>query len=348
MERAAIAPPSPAPPSRHDPVARRSRTPARHSACRRYAGPMISPSNQPSRARPSRSMPRTRRRSAATSMPPVWLWPRISSTRRSVFNMPQADSTEAATGTTTRLHAQFGGDGGDVQAGRAAERQHRIAARIDAAAHRGDPHAVRHAGVHQAMDAAGRLRQGQAQAGPPAAAPPRRPRRDPTRGGRPENSPDRDSPAPDWHPSPSPRCRPGRSRPDPDPRRRSPAPPPAAPRHRPCRSIRRPRPASRCPGPAARSARWPPSCRRTGSAARRAPARCRSRCRPCRTRSGPAPRRRATAPPRRPHLRPVRTARFRRPDGSPRPPWRRRHATESPATRRDSRPRPAGRAAGRR
>ena len=36
------------------------------------------------------------------SMPPDWLCPRVSSTRRSVFSMPHADSTDAAIGTTTR------------------------------------------------------------------------------------------------------------------------------------------------------------------------------------------------------------------------------------------------------
>ena len=44
-----------------------------------------------------------------------------------------------------RVDPQFAGDGGDMQAGGAAKRQQRIAARIDAAADRGDPHAIGHA-----------------------------------------------------------------------------------------------------------------------------------------------------------------------------------------------------------
>ena len=35
-------------------------------------------------------------------MLPVCPWLRLSSTRRSVFSMPHADSTDAATGTATR------------------------------------------------------------------------------------------------------------------------------------------------------------------------------------------------------------------------------------------------------
>ena len=60
------------------------------------------PSNQDRRARPSASIAAKEARNAAVSMPFSWPWERVSSTRKSVFSMPQADSTDAATGTTTR------------------------------------------------------------------------------------------------------------------------------------------------------------------------------------------------------------------------------------------------------
>ena len=97
------------------------------------------------------------------------------------------------------FHTQFAGDGGDMQAGGAAKGEHRVAARIDAAAHRRDTHAVGHAGIDQAMDAARRLRDGQAK--PVGEALHRRRRRITIqrRCGHRENSPDRESPVPGWH-----------------------------------------------------------------------------------------------------------------------------------------------------
>ena len=54
--------------------------------------------------------------------------------------------------------AKFGGDGRYMQPGGPAEREQREAARIDPAAHRGDAHPVRHAGVDQAEDPGRRRR----------------------------------------------------------------------------------------------------------------------------------------------------------------------------------------------
>ena len=58
--------------------------------------------------------------------------------------MPQADSTAATRGTMTRARSELARDVGDVQPGRAAEREQREAARIDAAPHRDEPDALGH------------------------------------------------------------------------------------------------------------------------------------------------------------------------------------------------------------
>ncbi len=62
----------------------------------------------------------------AGRMSPVCASLRESSSRRSVFSIPQADSTAPASGTNA-ADAELRGDGGDVQAGGAAEGQQREA-----------------------------------------------------------------------------------------------------------------------------------------------------------------------------------------------------------------------------
>ena len=116
---------------------------------------------------------------------------RLSSTRRSVFSMPQADSTEAASGTATRGDAEFGRHRRDVQSGRATEcQQGELPARIDAAADRCHPHAVSHATVDQPMDARRRRAAScDTRAPPRASLRPPSPRPGPGCDGRPGNSP---------------------------------------------------------------------------------------------------------------------------------------------------------------
>ena len=145
-------------------------------------------------------------------------------------------------------------DVGRVQPGRAAEREQREPPRIDAAAHRDEPHALGHVGVDDAVD---------------AARPPRR-RSTPSAAAMPvDGALGRRA----VEPAPPPRklsrveiaehqigvghggvrCRRGRSRRGPAPRRRFPARHAGCRRHRPARSSRRRRRCWRCRGCSARS-----------------------------------------------------------------------------------------------
>ena len=211
-----------------------------------------------------------------------------NSKRRSVASMPQADSTAATRGTMTRAELELARDVGDVQPGRAAEGEQREAARIDAAAHRDQPHALGHVGVDDAVDA---LAPPPPRSMPSAARDARRRRaRRPPRSSR--ASPPRKSVGVEiaehevgvGHGGRGAAAAvAGRAR---APRRRSPARHAGCRPHRPARSSRRRRRGWRCRGCAAR----PLSADRrvAGERAARRPraARCRCWCRPCRTGSG--------------------------------------------------------------
>ncbi len=67
--------------------------------------------------------------------------------------MPQAESTAATRGTTTRVQLELAGDFGRVQPRCAAKGEQRELPGVDAAAHRDEPHPSGHRGVDDAMDA---------------------------------------------------------------------------------------------------------------------------------------------------------------------------------------------------
>ena len=59
--------------------------------------------------------------------------------------MPQADSPAAKSGTAARRRPSSRATGARVQPGGAAEGEQGVVARVDAAAHGGDAHAIGHA-----------------------------------------------------------------------------------------------------------------------------------------------------------------------------------------------------------
>ena len=135
--------------------------------------------------------------------------------------MPHADSTAASRGTITRSRSSWRATSVTCSAGRAAEREDGKASRIDPAAHRNEPDAFGHVRVDDAMDALSRAHAidtelvGDAIDGGLGGTCDRAAR------GRRESCRGRGSRGRDWRPSPSPRCRRGRSRRDPAARRRS-------------------------------------------------------------------------------------------------------------------------------